>query len=200
MIHRILVILAWAWTIPTALAAQSGPEFHRAVHALHKQEIAKRAIRTQEEAGQYEGSAADKYSYTETRYLDATTGVLISRVRRDANNPELVHITEVNLYNGAGQLIRDYTSISMPWAPLQSVRTFINLHHYNGELHSFRQYDIDGAVNYESCEGTLQGKRVRLGIDGADITLELMATPTYQACFGGLKQTFAEYANPLNMP
>lgn len=194
MMFRMFVLLALIMT--NALAEQSGPVFHRAVHTLHEQEIAKRAIRTEAEEGQYEGAAAGRYAYTETRYFDTATGALISRVRRDASNPEFIHITEVNIYNGTGQLIRDYGTISMPWAPSQPVRTFINLHHYSEQLHSFRQYDIYGDVGYESCEGTFQGKRIRLSIDGRDITPERVATPAYQACFGGLKQTFADYAIP----
>ena len=178
MMYRFFVLFVWA--MPAALAAQTGPDFHRAVYTLHEQEIAKRAIRTQEEEGQYEGAAAGRYTYIDTRYLDAATGALISRVRRDAGNPEYIHISEVNLYDATGQLMR----------------TFINLHHYSGELHSFRQYDIYGDVGYESCEGTFQGKRLRLSIDAVDITPERVATPAYQACFGGMKQTFADYARP----
>ncbi len=194
MIGRILVLFAVA--MPAALAAPTGPEFHRAVFVLHEQEIAKRTIRKVEEEAQYEGSAAARYRYHETRYFDAKTGALISRVRRDASNPEFVHIAEVNLYNATGQVVRDYGTIAMPWAPLQPVRTFINLHHYHGELHSFRQYDVHGDVGYESCEGSLQGKRIRLSIDGRDITPEHTATPAYQACFGGLTQSFKDFANP----
>jgi hypothetical protein len=54
-----------------------------------------------------------------------------------------VHIVEVNVYEN-GKLVRDYGSVTLPWAPLQPVRTFINLHHNNGRLHSFRQYDLFG--------------------------------------------------------
>lgn len=39
-----------------------------------------------------------------------------------------------------------------------------NLHHYDGELYGFRQYEVDGKVGYESCEGTLNGKRDRLAV------------------------------------
>lgn len=194
MMFRMFALLAL--TMTNALAEQSGPDFHRAVYVLHEQETAKRAIRTEKEEGLYEGAAAARYTFTETRYLDAATGALISRVRRDASNPEFIHIVEVNIYGANGQLARDYGSISMPWAPSQPMRTFINLHHYSEQLHSFRQYDIYGDVGYESCEGMFQGKRIRLSIDGRDITPERVATPAYQACFGGLKHTFADYAIP----
>jgi len=62
-----------------------------------------------------------------------------------------------------GRLVRDFGSISMPWAPLHPVRTFINLHYYHGELHSFRQYDFFGQVGYEFCAGNLAGKPCILG-------------------------------------
>lgn len=135
--------------LPKAVAAPSGAEFHRAVYALHQQETANRVVKTEVEQGQYEGAAAGSYGYIETRYLDAETGRLISRVRRDAKDPNSIHIAEVNLYDERGKLIRDYGSIALPWSATTPVRTFINLHHYNGELHSFRQYDIDGKVGYE---------------------------------------------------
>lgn len=183
-------------TSSMAQAAPSAAEFHRKVYQLHEQEIAKRPIKTEQEKGQYEGAAAGSYGYVETRYLDAETGRLISRVRRDAKDPTSIHIAEVNLYDERGRVTRDYGSIALPWSSSTPVRTFINLHHYDGGLHSFRQYDIDGKVGYESCEGTLNGKRERLSVDGSDITAQLTATPLYRACFAGMTQKFSDFVNP----
>jgi hypothetical protein len=178
-----------------AFAETGAADFHRAVYALHERQMAQRDIRTEEETGAYEGAAAARYRYVDTRYYDAASGRLLSRVRRDAADSALVHIVEVNVYE-QGRLVRDFGSISMPWAPLHPVRTFINLHHYNGGLHSFRQYDFFGQVGYEFCEGNLAGKPVRIALDGGDINTANTAGPEYQACFGGITQDWVQYAKP----
>ncbi len=176
-------------------AAPSPADFHRAVYALHEQQLAQRPIRTEEEKGDYEGSAAARYRYVDTRYFDAASGQLLSRVRRDAAMPELAHIVEVNVYEN-GRLVRDFGSVTLPWAPLQPVRTMINLHHYKGGLHSFRQYDFFGQVAYESCEGQLDGKPVRISLDGSDINAASTASASYKACFDGASKDWARYLAP----
>lgn len=178
-----------------AFAASSPAEFHRAVYALHEQQIAQRPLRAEEEKGEYEGAAAARYRYVDTRYYDAASGQLLSRVRRDVAAPEFVHIVEVNIYEN-GRLVRDFGSVTLPWAPLQPVRTMINLHHYNGELHSFRQHDVFGAVAYEFCEGGYQGKRVMISLDGSDINAASTASPAYKACFDGMSTDWAQYRAP----
>lgn len=180
----------------SAFAAPGPTDFHRGVYALHEQQIAQREIRTEEAAGSYEGAAAARYRYVETRYFDKASGRLLSRVRRDAALPELVHIAEVNIYDDAGKLLRDFGSVTLPWAPLHPVRTFINMHHYNGALHSFRQYDFFGQVSYEFCEGSFEGKHVRISLDGSDINAASTSGFDYQACFDGMSKDWAQYVKP----
>lgn len=191
---RLGLILLAPLALP-AFAAQTPAEFHRAVYALHEQQIAGREIRTVEEAGKYEGAAAARYRYIDTRYFDAASGQLLSRVRRDAVAPEFVHIIEVNVYEN-GRIVRDFGSITLPWAPLKPTRTMINLHHYNGELHSFRQFDFFGDVAYESCEGKLADKPVRISLDGSDINEKTTGTTAYKACFEGVGRDWAQYKTP----
>lgn len=171
-------------------------DFHRAVYALHEQQIAQHKIRTEEETGDYEGAAAAHYHYVDTRYYDAASGRLLSHVRRDADNPAYVHIVEVNVYE-SGKLVRDFGSLTLPWAPQQPINTFINLHHYNGKLHSFRQYNFYGDVGYEFCSGELSGKPVRIALDDKDL---LDATNTakaeYKACFDGMRADWESYRTP----
>lgn len=180
----------------SALAAPTPAEFHRAVYALHEQQTAQRELRITEERGDYEGAAAARYLYVDTRYYDATSGRLISRIRRDAAMAELVHIAEVNVYDAAGKLLRDFGSVTLPWAPSHPVRTFINLHHYHAELHSFRQYDLNGEIGYEFCEGKWDNKPVRISLDGSDINAASTASAAYKACFGGLEKDWARYTTP----
>lgn len=178
-----------------AYAAGSLADFHQSLYALHEQQISGRKIRTEEEKASYEGAAAAGYRYVETSYYDADPGVLLSRIRRDAARPEYVHIAEVYLYEN-GRLVRDFGSITLPWSPLQPVRTFINFHHYNGALHSVRQYDYSGEVSYESCKGDLNGKPIRLSLDSLDIDKATKATSEYQACFNGMNTDWAQYTQP----
>ena len=182
-----------------AFAATVEQDFHRAAYALHERLIAeatsKSTVKIEEEEGNYEGAAAARYRYRDTRYYDTQSGQLLSRVRRDAAAPELIHIVEVNVYEN-GRLTRDFASVSLPWAPLQPVRTFINLHLYNGKLHSFRQYDLSGQVNYESCGGELAGKPVRIALDASDLNASSTGTPAYKACFDGMSRDWARYKTP----
>lgn len=194
MIRNVLLVASIASF--SAFAAPSPADFHRGVYALHEQQITQREIRTEETSGDYEGAAAARYRYVETSYYEKASGRLLSRVRRDAALPELVHIAEVNIYDDAGKLLRDFGSVTLPWAPLQPVRTFINLHHYNGALHSFRQYDFFGQVGYEFCEGSFEGKRVRISLDGSDINAASTSGSGYQACFDGMSKDWARFTTP----
>lgn len=188
-----LMLIGWA--MPLSFAMASPIEFHHAVYSLHEQLIADRKIRTEEEKADYEGAAAKGFRYIETSYYDAENGLLISRVRRDAVRPEYIHIAEAYIYEN-GKLVRDFGSITLPWAPLHPVRTFINLHHYNGNLHSLRQYNYVGEVSYESCKGDLNGKTVRLSLDAIDINKATVATPEYKACFDGMRTDWKTYTIP----
>ena len=179
---------AWAGNV-------SPEDFHRKVHALLQQLNAQHQIRAEEQAGDYTGAAAAGYRYVDTRYYDAASGRLLSYMRRDAARPENVHIVEVNVYED-GRLVRDFGSLTLPWAPLRPVRTFINLHQYSGELHSFRQYDLYGEVGYEFCEGSFSGKPVRISLDYADINPTVAATAEYQACFDGMRKDWARFQTP----
>lgn len=178
-----------------SIAATNPAGFHQAIYALHEQQIAQHKIRTEQSEAQYEGAAAQRYAYVDTYYYDAVSSHLISRVRRDAAMPEYVHIIEVNIYEN-GRLVRDFGSLTLPWAPLHPTRTFINLHHYNGSLHSFRQYDFNGDIGYESCEGKFEGKPVRISLDGSDSNAKSTSTAIYQACFKGINANWEQYKTP----
>ncbi len=179
-----------------AAAAPSRPDYHRAVYALHEQQIARHTIRTTEETGNYNGEAAKGYRYRITSYYDAATGRLLSRIERNADLPEAIHIAEVNIYDTEGRVVRDFFSSAPPWMPIHPSHAYINLHHYNSKLHSFRQFELDGRVNYEFCEGEHDGKRVRISLDWTDINEKTTAAPAYKACFDGMSNDWEPYLNP----
>ena len=197
MIRNIFRIAGWALScvaVPV-FAAPTPADFHRAVYTLHERQIAQHMIRIEEERGDYQGAAAARYHYVDTLYYDAVSGRLLSHVRRDAEMPEYVHIVEVNIYEN-GKLVRDFGSLTLPWTPLQPTRTFINLHQYNGQLHSFRQYNFFGDVGYESCTGALAGKPVRIALDESEINETSAATVEYKACFEGVSADWKRYQVP----
>jgi hypothetical protein len=179
-----------------AVAAPSRPEFHRAVYALHEQQLAQHTVRTEETTGKYEGVAAAGYHYRVTSYYDAGTGRLLSRIQRDAKLPEAIHIAEVNVYAADGRLVRDFFSSAPPWRPIHPSHAYINLHHHNGRLHSFRQFELEGQVNYEFCEGELGGQPVRIALDWDGINGKIMASPEYRACFDGMSKDWEQYSTP----
>ena len=88
------------------------------------------------------------------------------------------------------------TSVTLPWNPLNPIRTIINFHQYNGALHSYRQYTIYGEVEYEFCEGNLAGNPVQISLEEADLNSKSRTTAEYKACFDGIKTDWAQYTNP----
>lgn len=177
-------------------AGPSRQDFHKAVYALHEQQLAKHAVRTTEEIGEYQGAAAEGFRYRITSYYDAGSGRLLSRITRDASLSEAIHLAEVNIYDADGILIRDFFSSAPPWRPTIPSHAYINLHHYNGTLHGWRQYELTGEVNYESCEGEIDGKPVRISLDWRDIKPEKTSTPAYHACFDGMNNDWKSYVVP----
>lgn len=192
-----IVWIAFGVSLASAVPAAPTPqEFHRAVYALHLRQIDGRAIRTEEETGEYYGAAARGYRYRVTRYYDAASGRLLSRLQRDAERGDAIHIAEVNVYDADGRLVRDYLSSAPPWQPAFPTHAYLNLHHYNGQLHSFRQFELDGRVNYEACQGEFGGRRVRIAHEAADRTESVTASSAYRACFDGLLGDWSAYVHP----
>jgi len=172
------------------------PKFHQALYELHLQTTKGKQLRLEETAGQYQGSAAGQYRFKDTKYFDASNNRLLSHVIRDSDKPDAIHIVEINIYDDAGRVVRDFGSITLPTAPTWPTRTFINFHQYNKELHSFRQFDGDGEVTYESCTGKYENRKINISLDGLDIKPASTSSAEYKACFDGIKSDWASYAIP----
>ncbi len=194
----IIACLTMALLSPhTGMAASiDTPKFHQALYELHLQTIKGKQLRLVEKEGQYQGSAAGKYRFKDTQYFDASNNHLLSHVIRDGENPDAIHIVEVNIYDESGRIVRDFGSITLPNQPTRPIRTFINFHQYNKELHSFRQYDVDGEITYESCKGKLESRTVNISLDGLDIKPATTSSVEYKTCFDGIKTDWANYAVP----
>ena len=189
-----LAALAFLMMASFPLFAATPKEFRAALISLHQQQTEGKSIRVEIKQGQYEGASAANMRYTDTHYFDYSDK-LISHIQSDADDPRKIHIIEVNIIEN-GRVIRDFGSISLPWAPDLPIRSMINLHQYNDQLHSFRQYNLDGEVDYEACDGKYAGKPVRLSLDGSDIKPENTSSDLYKACFKGMSTDWKSYTTP----
>lgn len=170
--------------------------FATKVFALHKQRLTGREVRTTETTGEYGGVMAKGYFYKETSYHDARNGQLLSRVRVDRDKPEVLHIVEVFLYDDQGRMTRDYAAIYLPWSQNAPMRTMINVHRHQPDLHAYRQFDASGNRIYEKCQGTAAGAKVEISLEQQDINARTTASEAYRNCFAGIQDTAGVYLSP----
>lgn len=170
--------------------------FAAKVYDLHKQRLTGRDVRKSETTGEYGGVMAKGYFYKETSYHDARSGLLLSRVRADRDKPEVLHVVEVFLYNDQGQMIRDYAAIYLPWARNAPIRTMINVHRHQPNLHAYRQFDASGNRVYENCQGTAAGTNVEISLEQQDINARTTSSDFYRSCFAGVQETAGIYLSP----
>lgn len=195
-VSLLLLVAAFLLHGMSQAAPIDSEKFHQALYELHQQTIKDKQLRLVETEGHYHGSAAGEYRYRDTQYYDGANGRLLSHVIRDADKPDAIHIVEVNIYGNNGRIVRDFGSIALPTAPSYPVKTMINFHHYKKDLHSFRQFDTDGKVTFEWCNGLFENRKVNISLDGLDIIPAATATAEYQACFDGIETGWSAYAIP----
>lgn len=200
---RVYTLYIWAGLLSMLLWAQAVQAdsqwllFRKDLLALHEKLTKEVPVRVEASEPQpYQGEAAKGFFYQDFDYYDQATGRLISHIRRAPDAPDLVYEIDVYVYDAAGRVTRDYSALMVPWQMEHPARTFINLHDYPGELHVFRQFDASGEIFYESCEGRLDGKKIRMDLESIDIGPKLRATSSYQACFGRLPLNPGAYIKP----
>jgi hypothetical protein len=170
--------------------------FARNLKALHDRRLAGLELRTSEETGEYGGVMAKGYYYREVSYRDARSGALLAKLRTDRDRPQVLHGVEVNILDDDGRVVRDYAALYLPWAQNAPIRTFINLHRYNGELHAYRQFDASGERLYERCTGRHAGAPVDLSLYEEEIRTDIVSSAPYRACFAGMPETAGIYLSP----
>jgi len=174
--------------------------FAERLYTLHQHLIAQHEIRTQTEQGGY---AHQPDIYTETRYYDRQTNHLLSRIQRMNDNPSLIQLIEVNIYNVQGQVARDYLAAYLPYNRNAPIQTLINLHGYHGKLQAFRQFDASDERIYEQCQGEYQGKPVMISLEedefgkGPYRASKTVDSTEYKTCFDDIPVTARAYLNPL---
>lgn len=174
---------------------QRAQPFTAQLFNLHEKAIASDKLSQTVTEGRYEGEMAKSYSYREIIYKSIGSGATVSRVRWDSDRSGVLDELAVNVLDDRGRIVRDYQVIYLPWMLSVPVRTFINLHAYDGGLHSYRQFDASGARIYEQCRGTLGKEKVDLSLEAEDIK-PVANTPAYRACFAGLPATPGIYLTP----
>ena len=173
--------------------------FAEKVFALHEKQLRGRQIKQTAQIGGY--SRLPEF-YREVIYSDTKINKMLSRIRWERANPSKFNLIEVYVYDTNGRVIRDYTVIYLPDSRHAPVVTLINLHHYNKDLHAFRQFDASGNLIYEHCQGRYQGEAVNLDleeddlIEAEDSTTGVTATPGYKACFKELPVVVDKYIQP----
>ena len=193
----LILAAACGFGLPAAQAADAWADFRGDLIALHEKVIGARPLRIERgEVLPFDGVAAKGFSYQDIDYYDPPSGRLIGHVRRSPVEPYQNYEIEVYVHDAAGRVIRDYAALTLPWQVEHPVRTYINLHDYPGELHAIRQFDASGEINYESCVGTLNGRKMNLQLESFEVGPKLRATPDYQACFGRLPLEPGPYLKP----
>jgi hypothetical protein len=163
--------------------------------ALHKKLISQTKVQKKTRVGGYADMPA---FYIENAYYDTRTHKLISQVQWEKANPNMLHTIQVNVYDDAGRVTRDFAAAYLPDYHRSPTQTLISLHNYNGQLHAFRTFDASGFRIVEGCRGKYQGKQVELLLDEEEIDdgVPVMKTPLYKACFGDMQVKAGKYLIP----
>ena len=176
--------------------------FVNELHKLHLQQINKVTIRTTEKIGGYGGGFANNKFYKEISYYNKNTNKLISIIQWEIENPKNIHTIEVFLYNKEGKVKTDYYARYLPYSRNAPVQTLINLHSYDDKLHSFRQFDANGELMYETCRGEFFNKKINLHLDDEEI-IEFrtqndneLLNEAYTSCFLNTPKTANNYLHP----
>ena len=172
------------------------------LYELHLNKTKKVPITTSEVTGGYGGGFANKTFYREISYFNKNTKKLISKIQWEVNRPDTIHSIEVFLYDVQGQVKIDFYARYLPYARNAPVQTLINLHNYNDNLHSFRQFDANGELIYETCRGQFFDKEINLHLDNEEIldfrtsNSDEFLNEAYAACFLNVAKEASAYLSP----
>jgi len=213
-----LLILTFSATINPVLSAtrdntlKSDPiqiikwnNFVSELYELHLNNIKKVPIKTSELTGGYGGGFANKNFYREISYFNKNTNKLISKIQWEVEKPDTIHTIEVFLYDNQGNVKTDFYARYLPYARNAPVQTLINIHNYNDDLHSFRQFDANGELIYETCRGQFFNKEINFHLDNEEISdfktnnSDEWLNEVYSACFLNVAQSASAFLNPSHL-
>ncbi len=173
--------------------------FADSLYRLHRQQLTGRKLREAKQVGGYAGLPG---FYREVSYYDADTGRLLSRIQWERAQAERIHSIEVYVYGADGRLARDYLAWYLPDARNAPRQTAVNLHHYAGDLHGWRQFDASDNRIYEKCSRASDDKPL-FDLSGEDRIAHAEDNPRsivysveYWRCFGNLPKTAGAFLQP----
>ena len=175
--------------------------FATRIHTLLLQSLEHFDMEKQESAGGYGKQWPD--FYTEESYYQANNGKLISRIQWERANPNNIHMIEYYIYDEQGRVKVDYLAAYLPQGRNAPVQTLINVHHYNDQLHAFRQFDANGELIHEQCKGKFFDQAIHISLDDDEIynRFAILTSETdkeaYQSCFEYMSREVGSYINPL---
>ena len=175
--------------------------FADSLYVLHQALIKNTPIRTEEEVGGYGGVTAGNF-YTEIRYYEKKTGLLLSKIQWELEQPNVIHNIEVFIHED-GRLVRDYYAGYLPHHRNAPLHTMINFYGDEDELRSFRQFDASGERIYEQCSGKHFAAEVDISLENDEWlspggeSQKLISSEPYIACFGDTPKEIGRYINPL---
>jgi len=176
--------------------------FADSLHTLHHAMINNASVRTEEEVGGYGGTSSGDF-YTEIRYYDKQTGLLISKVQWELENPDVIHNIEIFIHDDDGLLMRDYFAGFLPHHRNAPLHTMVNFYGDHADLKSFRQFDASGERIYEQCSGKHFGNDVDISLEDSEWNFpsddgkQISTTEAYIACFGDIPIKVGKYLDPL---
>lgn len=156
----------------------------------------------EETIGGYGGVMNDMEYFRDIRAYDASSGKLLSSIKWETRNPEVLHMVDIYVYDDQGRLLREYNASYLPGHTNAPYETMINLHYHDEDLHSFRQFDASGEVLYQQCTGKIGDQPVALAHEYYEMPDSLSDVPAhlrevYRACFDEVPDTAHPYTDPL---
>ena len=167
------------------------------IYQLHLQLTQTKGISKKTRVGGY---AQMPEFYREERFYQGDR--LISKVQWENDKPDRLHTIEVFIHDEQGRVIRDNVAAYLPTYRNAPTQTLVSFHRYYDQLHAFRSFDASGYRIIERCTGSLNGRNVNLLLDEDEIyealgdSQGIMATDTYQVCFGDLQTEAGKYLTP----
>jgi len=166
--------------------------FADALYALHKKNISQTRVEVKETIETYGGLLAKGREYRTLRYFDKKSGRLLSLVQWKPSEEPRLMVIEVYQYDESGHLERDYAAAYLPIYHNAPFQTLINVHHHDGTLRAYRQFDASGRRIYEQCKGTLEGKKFYISLEDYNIPRseyeqeQIKPEGAYLSCFSFL--------------
>lgn len=172
--------------------------FADAVMRAHRHRLDTRTIRETARTGGY--ARMPEY-FNEVTYHDDETGHVLSRIRWIRDAPGTPQMVELFFYDDQGRLSVDYFVSYLINARNAPVSALVNVHHYDDDLHAFRQFDTYGDVTLEVCEGTHVGAPVDVHLDFMEIPPppERVSREVYTACFGLLPESIDRFRDATDL-